>query len=70
MCDDDVDPNDFILRKPMPPDLITGLQQLLDYLDKYSLYTYLDTLEKLIQYLSQSDIKLEYIQDISYMPYE
>lgn len=70
LCDDDVDVNDFVLGKPMPDDLINGLQELIDYLDKYGLYTYLDTLEKLIQYLSQSDIKLEYIQGISYMPYD
>ena len=70
LCDDDVDVEDFILGKPMPDSLLNGLQELVNYLDKYGLYTYLDTLEKLIQYLSQSDIKLEYIQGLSYMPYD
>ena len=68
LCDDDVNVNDFILSKPMPDDLINRLEMFVNYLEKYDLDYYLETLEKLIQYLSQSDIKLEYIQGLSYVP--
>ena len=66
LCDDNTDISEFKLSKPLPQDLETNLQALINYLDKYDLNAYLDTLEQLIQYLSDSDIKLEAIQGISY----
>ena len=70
LCDDDVNPNDFLLSKPMPDDITNGLQQMINEFEKYGQYHHIETLQKLIQYLSQSDIKLEYIQGITYMPYD
>ena len=70
LCDDDVNVEDFKLSKPMPDEIINGLQNMIYNFDKYGQYHHLETLEKLIQYLTDSDIKLEYLQGISYMPRE
>lgn len=69
LCDEGVNPLDFVLLKPMPEELTKRLQQMIDFFDKKQLYYELETVELLIQYISQSDIKIKDIHGIVYNPY-
>ena len=70
LCDENDSPLNFVLLKPMPEELTQRLQQLIDYLEKKQSYYDLETVELLIQYLSQSNIKLENIHGILYTPFD
>lgn len=64
VCADDVSIYDFKLLKPMPKELTQRLQNLIDYFEKRELTYDLETVELIIQYLTESDIKIKEIPGI------
>ena len=64
LCAEDVSIYDFKLLKPMPKELTQRLQDMVDYFEKHELLYEFETVELIIQYLTDSDIKIKNIHGI------